>query len=52
MAGIDSNFAADAQAGKYSIIVAGHNFGGGGKSIEHPIYAIRGSGVKAVIVES
>ena len=52
MAGADPNFATEALAGKYSIIVAGHNFGGGGKSIEHPIFAIKGAGVKAVIAES
>jgi len=27
-------------------------FGGGGKSIEHPVLALKGAGVKAVIVES
>ncbi len=36
----------------FSIIVAGHNFGGGGKSIEHPIKALQGAGVKVVIAES
>jgi 3-isopropylmalate/(R)-2-methylmalate dehydratase small subunit len=50
--GADSTFASDALAGKYSIIVAGRNFGGGGKSIEHPIYAIKGAKVRAVIAES
>jgi 3-isopropylmalate/(R)-2-methylmalate dehydratase small subunit len=52
MEGADPNFAAEAAAGKYSFIVAGRNFGGGGKSIEHPIFAIKGAGVKAVITES
>lgn len=52
MEGVDPNFAAEAASGKYSFIVAGLNFGGGGKSIEHPVYAIRGAGVKAVISES
>ncbi len=52
MEGLDPNFAAEAASGKYSFIVAGRNFGGGGKSIEHPVYAIRGAGVKAVISES
>jgi 3-isopropylmalate/(R)-2-methylmalate dehydratase small subunit len=52
MAGIDPTFGAKALAGEYSFIVAGKNFGGGGKSIEHPIYAIKGAGVKAVIAES
>jgi len=52
MEGIDPDFGPKAQAGAYSIIVGGRNFGGGGKSIEHPIFAIKGSGVKAVIAES
>ena len=52
MEGADPNFAADALKGKYSFIIAGRNFGGGGKSIEHPIFAIKGAGVKAVIAES
>ena len=50
--GADPTFAGDALSGKYSIIVAGRNFGGGGKSIEHPIYAIKGATVRAVIAES
>lgn len=52
MEGVDPNFAAAAAAGKYSFIIAGRNFGGGGKSIEHPVFAIRGAGIKAVIGES
>lgn len=36
----------------YTFIVAGTNFGGGGKSIEHPIMAIKGAGIKAVLAES
>ncbi len=52
MEGVDPGFAAAAAAGKYSFIVSGRNFGGGGKSIEHPVYAIRGAGIKAVISES
>jgi 3-isopropylmalate/(R)-2-methylmalate dehydratase small subunit len=52
MEGVDPSFAAAAASGTYSFIVAGRNFGGGGKSIEHPVYAIRGAGVKAVIGES
>jgi 3-isopropylmalate/(R)-2-methylmalate dehydratase small subunit len=52
MEGVDPHFAADALAGKYSFIIGGRNFGGGGKSIEHPIFAIKGAGVKAVIAES
>jgi 3-isopropylmalate/(R)-2-methylmalate dehydratase small subunit len=52
MEGADQDFAAEASSGKYAFIVAGRNFGGGGKSIEHPIFAIKGAGVKAVIAES
>jgi 3-isopropylmalate/(R)-2-methylmalate dehydratase small subunit len=52
MEGADPAFASQALAGKYSFIVAGRNFGGGGKSIEHPIFAIKGAGVKVVITES
>jgi 3-isopropylmalate/(R)-2-methylmalate dehydratase small subunit len=52
MEGADPHFAADAASGKYSFIVSGRNFAGGGKSIEHPVFAIRGAGVKAVIGES
>lgn len=35
-----------------TIVVAGKGFGGGGKSIEHPIYALKGAGVKLVLAES
>lgn len=52
MEGLDPSFAAQAASGEYSFIVAGRNFGGGGKSIEHPVFAIRGAGIKAVIGES
>ncbi len=52
MEGVDPKFAADAKAGKYAFIVGGRTFGGGGKSIEHPIFAIKGAGVKAVLAES
>lgn len=52
MEGVDPAFASNAMAGKYSIIIGGRNFGGGGKSIEHPIFAIIGAGVKVVIAES
>ena len=48
----DPKFAAEAQAGKYTFIVAGKNFAGGGKSTEQPIFTIKGTGVKAVIAES
>jgi 3-isopropylmalate/(R)-2-methylmalate dehydratase small subunit len=36
----------------YSIIVVGKNFGGGGKSIEHPVLALIGAGVKVVLADS
>ena len=36
----------------YTIIVAGKNFGGGGKSIEHPVIATKGAGIKVVLAES
>lgn len=36
----------------FSIIVAGHDFGGGGKSIEHPIVALQGAGVQLLLAES
>jgi len=42
MEGFDPVFAAEARAGKYAFIVAGLNFGGGGKSIEHPVLALKG----------
>jgi 3-isopropylmalate/(R)-2-methylmalate dehydratase small subunit len=38
--------------GGYSIVVAGTNFGGGGKSIEHPVIALKGAGIKIVLAES
>ena len=38
--------------GGYSIVVAGKNFGGGGKSIEQPILALKAAGVKIVLAES
>ena len=36
----------------YEIVVAGHNFGGGGKSIEHPVAAMQGAGVRLTLAES
>lgn len=50
--GADPKFASEALSGKYAFVVAGRNFGGGGKSIEHPVFAIKGAGVKGVLVES
>ena len=35
-----------------TIIVAGKGFGGGGKSIEHPVYALKGAGVRLVLADS
>lgn len=51
-ADLDPSFAAKAQAGEYSIVVAGRNFGGGGKTVEGPVFALRGAGVKLVIADS
>ena len=36
----------------YDVVVAGLDFGGGGKSIEHPIVAMQGAGVKLVVADS
>lgn len=36
----------------YDVVIAGKDFGGGGKSIEHPIVAMQGAGIKLVIAES
>lgn len=36
----------------YSIVVAGEDFGGGGKSIEHPIAALQGAGIRLLIADS
>ncbi len=55
MEGVDPAFAAAPggfRAGGYGIVVAGTNFGGGGKSIEHPVFALKGAGVRAVLAES
>ena len=35
-----------------SIVVGGEDFGGGGKSIEHPIAALQGAGVQLLIADS
>lgn len=51
-ADFDPSFAAKALAGEYGIVVAGRNFGGGGKTIEGPVFALRGAGVKLVIADS
>lgn len=36
----------------YTFIVAGHNFAGGGKSIEHVIAGLMGAGIKTVFATS
>jgi 3-isopropylmalate/(R)-2-methylmalate dehydratase small subunit len=51
-ADMDPGFADKALAGEYGIVVAGRNFGGGGKTIEGPVFALRGAGVKLVIADS
>lgn len=38
--------------GDYTFIVAGHNFAGGGKSIEHVVTGLMGAGIKAVFADS
>lgn len=51
-ADLDPLFTGKALAGEYGIVVAGRNFGGGGKTIEGPVFALRGSGIKLVIADS
>src|SRR3954466_4853970 len=51
-ADLDPSFSSKALAGEYGIVVAGVNFGGGGKTVEGPVFALRGAGVKLVIAES
>lgn len=51
-ADMDPEFAGKALAGEYSIVVAGCNFGGGGKTVEGPVFALRGAGIKLVIADS
>jgi len=52
MEDLDPLFAQKAADGEFQFIVSGKNFGGGGKSIEHPIIAIKGINIKAVIADS
>lgn len=40
------------RSANYTFVVAGREFGGGGKSIEHPIMALKGAGIRAVLAES
>lgn len=51
-ADLDPLFTDKALAGEYGIVVAGRNFGGGGKTIEGPVFALRGAGIKLVIADS
>jgi 3-isopropylmalate/(R)-2-methylmalate dehydratase small subunit len=54
MAGVDEAFNAEnafADAG-YTFIVAAHNFGGGGKSIEHVVAGLMGAGIRGVFADS
>lgn len=48
----DPEFAKRALDGVYRIIVAGKNFGGGGKTIEGPVFALKGAGIGLVVAES
>jgi 3-isopropylmalate/(R)-2-methylmalate dehydratase small subunit len=54
MAGVDPAFDGENafKERSYTFVVAGSNFGGGGKSIEHPILGMVGAGIEAVIAES
>lgn len=52
MEGIDPEFAREAAAGGIAFVVAGRNFGAGGKSIEHPVLALKAAGIRAVIADS
>ena len=54
MAGVDEAFNKENgfKDEGYTFIVAGHNFAGGGKSIEHVITGLMGAGIKAVISDS
>ena len=36
----------------FDVVIAGRDFGGGGKSIEHPVVALKGASVKLVVAES
>lgn len=54
MAGVDEDFNRENgfRDKGYTFIVAGHNFAGGGKSIEHCITGLMGAGIKAVFATS
>ena len=49
---LDKTFAERAVRGDFNIIVAGKNFGGGGKSYEHGVVALKAVGIDLVIAES
>jgi 3-isopropylmalate/(R)-2-methylmalate dehydratase small subunit len=54
MAGVDEEFNKENgfKDKGYTFIIAGHNFAGGGKSIEHCITGLIGAGIKAVFATS
>lgn len=55
MEGVDPDFLGTENGFRYAgytFVVAGRNFGGGGKSIEHPVLALINAGVKAVLADS
>lgn len=54
MAGVDEAFNKENgfKSMGYTFIVAGHNFAGGGKSIEHCVTGLMGAGIKAVFATS
>lgn len=54
MAGVDEAFNRENgfKDQGYTFIVAGHNFAGGGKSIEHCVTGLMGAGIKAVFATS
>ena len=49
---VDPSFAQKAMDGEYKVVIAGENFGGGAKSIEHPAHALIGAGINLVVAES
>lgn len=54
MAGVDEEFNKENgfKSKGYTFVVAGHNFAGGGKSIEHCVTGLIGAGIKAVFATS
>ncbi len=49
---VDKEFAERASRGDFQIVVGGKNFGGGGKSYEHGVIALKAVGIRLVIAES